>query len=250
MKDLHVILAGVGILIAVLGFNIPSHAMTGDQILTKVDQVANAPKDREATLKMILVDKNGDSKRRELTMWQKGDQKRLVRFLSPSDVKGVGFLSLTEEQMYLYMPAFKKIRRVASHIKNESFMSTDFSYDDMAQTKLTDDYITTSVEETETHYLLELIPKPGSDVGYSRLSMRVDKKTFVYDKAEYYDRKDKLQKVLTVHQIKLVDNYWTPTEMEMYDVQKEHKTTLIFTDIRHDTGLGDELFTQRYLKRV
>ncbi len=165
-------------------------------------------------------------------------------------MKGVGFLSLTEEQMYLYMPAFRKIRRIASHIKNEGFMSTDFTYDDMAQTKLTDDYTATIVEETDTHFLLKLTPKPDSDVGYSMLNMHVDKKTYVYDKAEYYDWKGKLQKVLTVNQIKQVDSYWTPTEMEMYDVQKEHKTIMMFTELRHDTGLKEELFTQRYLKRV
>jgi outer membrane lipoprotein-sorting protein len=232
-----------------LSLSIKTYALTGDEILSKVDQTANAPKDRVATLKMVLVDKSGEEKERELTMWQKGDQKRLIRFLSPADVSGVGFLSLTDEQMYLYMPAFKKIRRIASHIKNESFMGTDFSYDDIAQTKYADDYTAKILEETETHYVLELSPKPGKDADYSRLKMWVDKKTYVYDKIEYYDKKDKLQKALQTRKIKQVDGYWTPQEMEMHDVQKEHKTTMLFTEIKHDTGLEDELFTQRYLKR-
>ncbi len=242
------ILIGIACIMA-LSLSITTYALTGDEILKKVDQTANAPKDKVATLKMILVDKKGNTKERELTMWQKGDQKRLIRFLSPADVKGVGFLSLTDEKMYLYMPAFKKIRRIASHIKNESFMGTDFSYDDIAQTKYADDYTAQILEETETHYVLELSPRPKSDADYSKLKMWVDKKTYVYDKMEYYNKKGKLQKVLTARKIKQVDGYWTQQDMEMHDVKKEHKTTMLFTNMQHDTGLEDKLFTQRYLKR-
>lgn len=240
------IFIGIG---CIMALSIKTYALTGDEILKKVDQTANAPKDRVATLKMVLVDKDGNKKERELRMWQKGDQKRLIRFLSPADVSGVGFLSLAEEQMYLYMPAFKKIRRIASHIKNESFMGTDFSYDDIAQIKYADDYTAKIFEESETHYVLELSSKPKSDADYSKLKMWVDKKTYVYDKIEHYDKEGKLQKVLTARKIKQVDNYWTPQEMEMHDVQKEHKTTMLFTKMQYDTGLEDKFFTQRYLKR-
>ncbi len=225
------------------------HALTGDEILIKVDKTANAPKDRVATLKMALIDKDGNEKERELKMLQKGDTKRLIRFMSPKDVKGVGFLVLEDDKMYLYMPAFRKIRRIASHIKNESFMGTDFSYEDIAQTKYAEDYNAKVLEDKDNHYLLELSPKPDSDVDYSKLTMLVNKETFVYEKIEHYDKNDRLSKVLTVSKVKKVDDYWMPMSMEMHDVRKNHRTTMTFSEVQHDTGLKDNQFSQRYLKR-
>ncbi|MCK5329685.1 MAG: hypothetical protein KAR36_13870, partial [Candidatus Latescibacteria bacterium] len=62
--------------------------LTGDQILKKVEDTLTGPEDRDATLKMTLVDKDGNEKLRELKIFQKGDETRLIRFLSPADVKG------------------------------------------------------------------------------------------------------------------------------------------------------------------
>jgi len=100
-------------------------SITASDILDKVDAIMNAPQDRYAKLITIVVDKNGKKKERETVMWQKGD-KRLIRFLSPAEDRGVGFLSLSDERMYLYMPAFNRVRRIASHVKKKSFMTRIF----------------------------------------------------------------------------------------------------------------------------
>ena len=95
--------------------------LTATQILEKVDDVINAPKDQDIKIKLILIDKNGKESMREMSMLQKGSDKRLVKFLSPADQRGIAFLSLPNDVMYLYLPAFKKTRRIASHIKNNKF---------------------------------------------------------------------------------------------------------------------------------
>ena len=69
------------------------------EILKKADSVANAPKDQEITMEMILIDKNGKEKKREAKMWQKGSDKRMIKFLSPADVKGLAFLDLPDDVM-------------------------------------------------------------------------------------------------------------------------------------------------------
>ena len=86
------------------------------EILSNVDDVINAPKDQNLMIKLILIDKNGEEKWREMKMLQKGSDKRMVKFLSPAEQKGIAFLSLPDDIMYLYLPAFKKIRRIASHV--------------------------------------------------------------------------------------------------------------------------------------
>ena len=219
------------------------------QILQSVEDTLNAPEDREALLTMQLIEKKGEAKNRELTILQKGPDKRLIRFLTPADVRGVGFLVLEDDMMYLYMPAFAKVRRIASHVKNENFMGTDFTYDDMAQNDYVEDYIPTLQEETDQHYILELVPKPDSEIDYSKLVMWVNKETRLPDKVEFYDRSGRLLKVMTQTDTKRIDGYLTPQHIEMEDVQDNHKTTMDLKNVVHDQNIPDKRFTQRYLKR-
>ena len=225
-------------------------ALSGDEILKKAEDAINAPKDRVATEKMTLIKADGSEKHRELKFYQKGSDKRLSIFLAPADVKGVGFLSLSEERMYLYLPAFRKIRRIASHIKNEDFMGTDFSYEDMSETEYTDDYTATVAKEETGQYILELTPRPDADVSYSKQMMWVDKKTFIPTKTQYYSKRGKLVKVMSAEDIEQIDGYWFPLKITMETVKTKHRTLLEIVEIEHDTGLSDNFFTQRNLKRL
>ncbi|MCD6162959.1 MAG: outer membrane lipoprotein-sorting protein [candidate division Zixibacteria bacterium] len=233
----------------IIGFYTIGHAADPVKILQTVEDVLNAPADREATIKMQLIDNKENTKNRELTIFQKGPEKRLIRFNAPADVKGVGFLVLEDDLMYLYMPAFAKIRRIASHVKNENFMGTDFTYDDMAQNDYVKNYTPVLREETDQHYILELTPKPESEIDYSKLVMWANKQTMLPDKVEFYDRSDRLLKIMNQTDTEKLDGYWTPKHIEMENVQDEHKTIMEMTDIKHDQGIPDKKFTQRYLKR-
>ncbi len=220
-------------------------------ILARVDSVMNAPKDMVAVEKMTLIDKSGSEKVRDLKLYQKGSEWRLVRFLTPADVRGVSFLRLAKRRMYLYMPAFRKVRRIASSIKNEDFMGTDFSYEDMSQTRFVPDYQAKLVTaDSGDLYVLELTPKPQADVSYSKLVLYVRKDNYVYTKVEYYNKAGKLEKVLTVENIEKVGPYWVGKRMEMKNLRKNHRTVLNLSKIQFDQGLKDNVFTQRNLKRV
>ncbi len=221
----------------------------GNTIVKKVEATLNAPKDRVAVMSMKLIDKNGNVKNRVVKIYQKGDDKRLIRFLKPADVKGVGLLVLTDDEMWLYMPAFHKIRRIASHTKNENFMGTDFTYDDMAQTKYSEKYSARILQQSPDSIKLELIPKPGADVNYSKLVMVVDPHNWIPMRVEFYDKSGSLKKVLTNSRVAKVDGYWTVQEMTMRDVQAKHKTVLTLSDVKHDTGLANSVFTKRFLRR-
>ncbi len=224
-------------------------AMAPLDILQAVEDTLNAPADREVHLSMTLVDAEGNTKTRELTILQKGKDKRLIRFLSPADVRGVGFLVLEDDLMYIYMPAFGKVRRIASHIKNENFMGTDFTYDDMAQTDYVKNYTPDLQEETDSHYVLELMPNEESEIDYSRLVMCVNKATMLPDRVEFYDRPGLLLKIMTQTDVRRIDGYLTPHHIEMEDVQDKHTTIMDLENVVHDQSIPDQQFTQRYLKR-
>ncbi len=139
--------------------NLAAQELTALEILQKSDAVGMAPKDKHSLSTMILIDKDGDQKERETEIFERNKEDlRLVRFLSPADQKGISFLNLPDDKMYLYLPAFRKIRTIASHVKNESFAGTDFSYDDMSASGYEEDYTPTLLETTEEFYVLVLTP--------------------------------------------------------------------------------------------
>ncbi len=224
-------------------------AETGEEWLKKVEATMNAPRDRVSTGTMILVDKAGVKKIRKTKMWQKGEDKKLTRFLSPADVKGVTFLSLSENEMYLYMPAFHRIRRIASSAKNENFMGTDFTYEDMTMNKMSEKFNAKIVKEDADTVTLELTPKPDADVSYSKEIMVIDKKTLLPRKIDFYNKAGELEKTMTVLETKKVGKYWTITHMVMENHLTKHKTEIITEDIKFDVGLPDKLFTRRMLKK-
>jgi len=224
-------------------------ATHAQKIVTKADSVVNAPQDQKATMKMILIDKNGNKKHREAEFLQKGDEKRIMRFTAPADQKGIAFLGLPNDVQYLYMPAFHKVRRIASHVKNTKFAGTDFTYDDLSSFKYSDDYNAKLLSEDNQFWVLELTPKPGVKKDYGKLKMWVRKDNYYPVKVEFYDKGDNLWKVMERRQIKKVGKYWVSKEMEMKDLKDQHSTIMQLQNIEFDTGLSDKLFTQRYLKR-
>jgi len=241
-------LAVSGILLVVLASG-TARRQEGDAILARVDSVMNAPRDMTAVERMTLVDADGNSKERSIQMYQKGADKRMVRFVTPADVRGVAFLRLADDRMYLYLPAFRRVRRIASSIKNEDFMGTDFSYEDMSQTRYGDDYAVTATDAEPETFTLTLEPKDGADVNYSRLVMKVQRSNWVFTEIDYYGLSGDRVKTLKASGIERTDGYWVAKRFEMVSWKSGHRTVLELDEVNFDTGLPDDFFTQRTLKR-
>lgn len=237
------------ILVFMIFVPIKAEELAAVDVLKKVDGVLNAAKDQDLKMKMILIDKNGKEKGREAVMLQKGSEKRMIKFLSPADQKGIAFLDLPNDVMYLYLPAFKKVRRIASHVKNQNFAGTDMSYDDLGTINYSEEYDPVFVEENKQHYVLELTPKQGVKKDYSKLKVWVLKSNFYPEKMEFFDKGGNLRKRAEWRKIEKNNNYWVAHEIEFHDIKDDHRTKIILEEVKFDMGLEDKLFTQRYLKR-
>lgn len=152
--------------------------------------------------------------------------------------------------MYLYLPAFRRVRRIASSIKNDGFMGTDFSYEDLAQTRYSPDYQVTAATRGADAYTLTLEPRDGADVSYGRLVMEVGAADWVARKIEYFDPDGEPIKTFTAAEIREIDGYAYVTRMEMVTLRSGHRTVLELEEVQLDSGLPDDLFTQRSLKRA
>jgi outer membrane lipoprotein-sorting protein len=224
-------------------------SLTATQIVEKMDRVINAPKDQDFTVKLILIEKNGDTRERIMSMKQKGSDKRYVKFLSPADQRGIAFLSLPNDVMYIYLPAYAKVRRIASHVKNTSFAGTDFTYEDMEAINFSQKYDAQLLRKEDNSYVVQLTPKAGIRSDYSKLIIWIRTDIFFPIKIEMYDRGGKLYKVMTRSDIEKVDGYWVAKTSEMKNLKAGKSSKMIMQDIKFDSGLSDSIFTKQYLSR-
>ncbi|MCH7731004.1 MAG: outer membrane lipoprotein-sorting protein [Candidatus Marinimicrobia bacterium] len=231
-------------------------SQTGYDIAKLVDE-RKTPKDMIVDLTMVLTNKKGKTRSSVLHSVSKdGGNKQMIWFLSPKDDKGVAFLKIEhtgkDDEMRLWLPAFKKVRRIASKQKGDSFMGSDLSYEDMTNREL-DEYFYKLLGQEEIQnqdcYILESIPKPEVKSTYSRHVTWVTKKDYNIVKEESYDRTGRLFKTKLFKQ-QNIKNYIVLKEIFVENVIKRHSTLLTFDNIEVDTGIEDSQFQEKYLKRL
>jgi outer membrane lipoprotein-sorting protein len=215
-------------------------------ILKRMDDVMYAAKDMTGINKIIMTDKSGKKEVREATIIQMGQDHRLMRFTSPASQAGIAVLSLPNDVMYVYLPAFGRERRIASSAKNQNFAGTDFSYDDMEAVPFSQKYTPKLLRKEGSSFILELTPKGRS--AYSRVVVTVHGNHYYPEKMEYYNRGNRKVKEAT-YTFKRVGKYWNSAEIEMADLQSGHKTSIQMHDVRYDTGLTRDDFSVRNLKQ-
>lgn len=224
-------------------------AADGAAILKRVDAAMNAPRDQSSQTVLRLIEKDGTVRERSLVMLQKGASMRLVRFLSPADQKGIAVLSLPGGEIWLYLPAYKKAKRIASHVKNGAFAGTDFSYSDMEAKNYADIHDVAYLRAEGQADVIELKPRPAAEAEYSRIVMTVDRASGVPTRIEYYDDKGLEYKRLVSRGIEKSGPYWIAREREMTNLRTGHRTLFSMSSIKFDTGIKDEEFTVRSLEK-
>ncbi len=229
-------------------FNGKVFAQDGQTLLERMDEVMYAAEDQYSEVSMTLTDQDGSERLREANVWQKGTEHRLFRFTAPADEAGIAFLSLPDDVMYMYMPAYGRERRIASHVKTQSFAGTDFTYEDLEAGNYADRYSAELLEETENHFVLELEPLPDRTSDYSHITTYLNKDHYYPEKMEFYDRGGQEYKVAD-YTFERKDNYWYSSEIYMKDLQRDHSTRMAFEEVEFDTEMDDQIFTVRNLIR-
>ncbi|HUT99007.1 MAG TPA: outer membrane lipoprotein-sorting protein [bacterium] len=226
----------------------PAPAVTAQGILDKIADTLTGAQDMTAVYKITVTDADGSSQTSTIKIWTLGEEKRMIKYTSPSSVKGIGFLVLGEDEMYFYSPSRADVRRIAGHARNEGFHNTDFSYADMASYDYSADYTAELVETTDAQYKLKLVPKSGADTGYSSLYMWVNRDTWVFDRIDFYDSSG-LVKRMTTGSVSVRDGYTTLGALLMVNQGNGHKTRITISSVEYDTGLESSFFSQRELKK-
>ncbi len=231
-------------------------AQTGHEIAKAIEDKAS-PKDMKSTMTMTLTNKQGKTRESTIRSIAADDnRKQIIWFLAPADDKGVAFLKIEhlheDDEMRLWLPAFKKVRRISSKKKADSFMGSDLSYEDMTSREL-DEYSYKILGEKELNgvncYILESTPKEGVTRTYKRFVSYVSKADLVTILDEAYDTRDHLLKRREM-KFRQYNEYQLPVEIYVENVQKNTNTRLVFEDVQVDTGVKSDLFQEKNLKRI
>jgi outer membrane lipoprotein-sorting protein len=219
-----------------------------NEILKKADSTANSYKDQRFVMTMT-IEGSGAPKVAKMETLQKGSSKRLVRFLAPGDVKGTAIL-MDGSAMYMYMPQFQKVRRIASHSLSQGFMDSDFTQADMGSISFSSEYTATLSEDGEKSWKLHLLPRPGVDGTSEALDLTIDKGNYLIAVIEYFSGGKPVRRQTRAVLKTFPGTLPTPTVITMQDLTKAHKTTMVMDEMKVNLGLPDNVFTKQALEQA
>ena len=239
---------------------------TGREIMEWVD--ARDDGDRGIQdMEMILIDKNGNKRIRNiraLSMDQGEDEHSIMFFLTPADVKDTGFLTYDyddeskDDDQWLYLPALKKTKRIASGDKSGSFMGSDFSYADMTSRNL-DYYDYSLMKETEVNgvkvWQVEAIPNTEDEIeetGYTKSVLFVRQDNYVVVRSVNWVKRGRKLKYFDVKKLEQIDGIWVATEMSMTTKKGKatlHKTIIIASNVKFGQEMDEGKFSVRQLEK-
>jgi len=208
-------------------------------------------------LRMIVAEPNGDKKEREMEVLGRRHEGRLqtkVTFLSPQDSAGTKFLTVEKSgggtEQHIYLPAYKRTRRVVGREREGSFMGSDFTYSDLVRKddqgtkhkKLPDESI-----GADATYVLESTPGSVEEAGYSKIKTWVRKTDFVPLRTQFFDASGKLKKTLYVREIGKLEGK-PVVKKALMKSENGHATELIIDDVQPRNDLPDSDFSPTSLE--
>jgi len=220
--------------------------------------------DMQATVTLTLKTSRGEIRVRTIDFYSKStkddESSMLMRFVKPADVEGTGFLMIEhddgEDERYLYLPALRRVKRIAASGSGGNFMSSDFTYYDIGEPELEDWTYSRLADTTigeKPAFVIECHPKTDQireDTGYGKIIRYILQDKLNNVKTVYFDESMQKKKVLDVKEYIVVNGADFESNMVMHDVQIDHTSIMEFDDIQTNTGIPEDFFSQRYLQRM
>jgi len=261
MKPIQIKLSVLTACLMLLSVSLPVSGQTAAQISKRSAEAADIGP-MEMDLTVFIRDSKGNERVRQITMssGKFGDVgKTLIRFTAPADVKGTLLLIYDhpdkDDDMWIFMPALKKVRRIISSEKGKSFMGSEFTNDDMSKPNQADfnytllgtvEYNGNTCWKIETTGIDTDIQKAS---GYSKTVRYIDQKNYVSHRVEYYDFSGNL------HRIQHLSDYKEQTgktyfahRMVMENVQNKRVSEMIVNRLQMGTDLSENAFSPTALR--
>ena len=243
---------------ATLSSGLMAQGLTGREIVEKV-YTRETGNDQTSNLTMTLTNTNGSQRVRKIKQFTKlvgNTEKSIMFFQAPADVKNTSFMNWSyddgkTDDQWIYLPAIKKTKRISSDSKNDYFMGSDFTYDDLGDRKLDADNHSFLREEKmngKDCFVVESISK-DEEYMYTKTITWIEKSNFIGVKKEFYDEDEDLLKILTIKEYQEIAGLLIINNSEMNNVQKDHTTSIVLSDIKINTNIPVSTFSERMMMR-
>lgn len=215
-----------------------------------------------ANINLTITEKGGAIRNRTIAMTTKsytdGLEKRFIRFIEPADVRGTAMLVVDNknmaDEMWIYLPALKKTRRIVTSEKGKSFMSSEFSNADMSSPTLSD-FVNRHLNKSgiNNQWIIESVPvneDKADEYGYSRKISYISIDKNQVQKMEFYNFDNELFKIIEIKSIfPLSDGKYLVKNMVASNLNTSRKSEIIFSNIDEGIKVDDSYFTIQNLER-
>lgn len=250
--------ASVLVAISFVSFNAysaPAVAPNASEILQK-SKVQLASKDDSADVTMKIIEADGTSKERSLSIKRKISEKHmtLVRLKSPSDLKGTALLSVLEngeEDQWLYLPSTKQVRRVVGGNRQTGVLGSELTPDDLDTTTVRGSkaqFVKKLTNHGEDFALIE-VKSASNKTRYSKALILISLKTYLPARLEYYNKQGRVVKRVDFEKYLTVGGVHRAQSIKVRNLVNKRGTDLVLTNVKSNSGLSDDEFSQRALSR-
>ena len=214
--------------------------------------------DMQATLNMTITNARGSARERSIMQFRQDSgtiEKKIMFFTAPADVRNTSFLSFSysdgrSDDQWIYLPALGRVRRIASDKSNESFMGSDFTYDDMGARHPEEDNHTILREEVVDSwqcYVVESVPiVPNSE--YAKTVSWVIKDEWIGLKKEFLATDGSVTRRLVIDAYEKADTVWVITDMTMTNLRKQTSTRIRMNEVSFNNNLRESFFSERQMQ--
>jgi len=238
------------LLLGLAGFS-RAQEPSGEEILKKVDRALACPNGLTETAQLEIRVAGQDPRIMKFKVAMKGEQLIRVDFLAPGNVKDMRFLTLSPRQMYAYVPAQRKVRRLGSHVLAMGFMGSAFSHEEMSLLNFSSLYTAKLVSQDKTTWTLRATARPDSDAPYPHLDMVIRQDNAIPQEIHYFNEKGIKIKVERRSDFECRGSKCLAKHLIMTDQVDPGKVSIIqILDWQFDKNLKDSFFTVASLRRA
>lgn len=251
-KQIWVMIVLIVIIIAPIAAQV-----TGTDVMRQVYERPSG-NNMQATLHMTITNSRGSTRERSIVQFRQDDgttEKKIMFFTAPADVRNTSFLSYSysdgkKDDQWIYLPALGRVRRIASDKSNESFMGSDFTYDDMGARHPSEDTHKILREETIDGWLCYVVESTPveSNKDFAKTISWVIKDEWIGLKKEFIAENGTVVRKLAIDDYEKIDGIWVITDMTMSNLQKSTSTRINMAEVSFDNNLQDAFFSERQMR--
>lgn len=229
-------------------------AISASDIIAKADEKFNGEESAISVIAMTIVRPTWE-RTIEFKSWTKGSENSLTLITAPPAEKGQTFLKRGSE-MWNWNPAISRLIKLPPAMMSQGWMGSDYTNDDiLKESSIVRDYtheiVGEEVIEERNCYKIRMKAKEDAAVIWGAQIRWIDKKDFMFMKAELYDEDGYLIRTETASDIKSMNGRIIPTRIEMIPEEEPgNKTIIVIKEIEFNPRIDDSFFSQQTMKKV